>query len=65
LAGVPLNTIDEAKNRIESAKAKTGLTVTASIIQKTYEIGKKVTKDFISTLKIKFSDSVPNSMTIG
>jgi hypothetical protein len=59
LAGVPLNTIDEAKSRIESAKTKTGLTVAASIIQKTYAIGKKVTKDFISTLKIKFSDSVP------
>jgi hypothetical protein len=59
LAGVPLNTIDEAKSRIESAKTKTGLTVAASIIQKTYAIGKKVTKNFISTLKIKFSDSVP------
>lgn len=59
LAGVPLNTVDEAKSRIESAKTKTGLTVTASIIQKTYETGKKAAKDFMKNLKIKFGDSVP------
>ena len=59
LAGVPLNTIDEAKSRIESAKTKTGLTVTAGIIHKTYETGKKVAKDFMSNLKIKFGESVP------
>ncbi len=59
LAGVPLNTVDEAKSRIESAKTKTGLTVTAGIIQKTYETGRKVAKDFMKNLKIKFGDSVP------
>lgn len=59
LEGVPLNTLDEAKNRIESTKTKTGLTVTADIIHKTYETGKKVAKDFIQNLKIKFGDSVP------
>ena len=59
LEGVPLNTVDEAKNRIESAKTKTGLTVTAHIIQKTYKTGKKATKDFMKNLKIKFGESVP------
>lgn len=59
LAGVPLNTVDEAKNRIESAKTKKGLVVTANIMQQTYETGKKVAKDFIKNLKIKFGDSVP------
>ncbi len=59
LAGVPLNTVDEAKSRIESTKTKTGLTVTANIIQKTYETGKKAAKDFMQHLKIKFGDSVP------
>lgn len=59
LAGVPLNTIDEAKSRVESTKTKTGLIVTANIIQKTYEIGKKAAKNFMQNLKIKFSDSVP------
>jgi hypothetical protein len=59
LEGVPLNTVDEAKNRIECAKTRTGLTVTADIIQKTYETGKKVTKNFMQTLKIRFGESVP------
>lgn len=59
LEGVPLNTIDEAKNRIECAKTRTGLTVTADIIQKTYMTGKKVAKNFMQTLKIRFGESVP------
>ena len=59
LEGVPLNTLDEAKNRIGSTKTKTGLTVTADIIYTTYETGKKVAKDFMRNLKIKFGDSVP------
>jgi hypothetical protein len=59
LEGVPLNTLDEAKNRIGSAKTKTGLTVAADIIQKTYATGKKAAKDFLQNLKIKFGDSVP------
>lgn len=59
LNGVPLNTITEAKSRIESAKTKTGLTVTANVIQKTYETGKKIAKDFMQNIKIKFGESVP------
>jgi hypothetical protein len=59
LEGVPLNTVAEAKNRIESAKTKTGLTVTADIIKKTYVTGKKVAKDFMKNIKIKLGDPVP------
>jgi hypothetical protein len=59
LEGVPLNTLGEAKNRIESTKTNTGLIVTAEIIHKTYKTGKKVAKDFMKNLKIKFGDSVP------
>jgi hypothetical protein len=59
MEGVPFNTVDEAKNRIESAKTKTGLTVTAEIIQKTYETGKKVAKNFMENIKIKFGNSLP------
>ena len=59
LDGVPLNTVDDAKNKIESAKTKAGLTVTANIIQKTYESGKKVAKNFMKNIKIKFGDSLP------
>lgn len=59
LEGVPLNTVKEAKERIASAKTKTGLKVTANIIQKTYETGKKVAKDFMKNMKITFGESVP------
>ena len=59
LNGVPLNTITDAKSRIESAKTQTGLTVTANVIQKTYETGKKIAKDFMKNIKIKFGESVP------
>jgi Rhodopirellula transposase DDE domain len=59
MAGVPLHTVNDAKNKIESAKTKTGLTVTANIIHKTYETGKKAAKDFMKNLKIKFGDSLP------
>jgi len=59
LAGVPLNTLNEAKTRIESAKTKTGLTVTANIMTKIYEKGKKVAKGFMKNLKIKVGESVP------
>lgn len=59
IEGVPLNTVDEVKNKIESAKTKTGLTVVTGVIKKTYEKGKEVAKDFIDHLKIKFGDSLP------
>lgn len=59
LEGVPLNTVAEAKCRIESAKTKTGLTVTADIIQKKYEKGKRAAKNFMQNIKIKFGESVP------
>jgi len=59
IEGVPLNTVDEVKDKIESAKTKTGLTVVASVIRKTYDSGKEVAKDFMEHLKIKFGDSLP------
>ena len=55
LEGIPLNTVAEAKCRIESAKTKTGLTVTADIIQKTYETGKKIAKDVIKNLPMQLT----------
>ena len=59
LEGGPLKTIYEAKNKIESAKTKTGLTVVANIFEKTYEKGKEVAKHFIESLKLKFGESLP------
>jgi hypothetical protein len=49
---------EKVKMRI-AAKTKTGLTVTADVIKKTYEKGKEVAKDFMKNMKIKFGDSVP------
>ena len=59
IEGVPLNTVDEVKNKIETTRTKTGLTVTANIIQKTYASGKIVAKDFMNKIKIKFGHSLP------
>lgn len=40
MAGIPLSTVEAAKNSIESTKTKTGLTVVADVIKKTYKNGK-------------------------
>lgn len=59
IEGIPLHTVEEAKNKIESAKTKTGLTVVADIIKKTYITGKEVAENFMDNLKIKVGDSLP------
>ena len=56
--GVIINTVEEAKKIIKSTKTKTGLTVTADIIKKTYITGKEVAKDFMKNMKIKFDDTL-------
>lgn len=59
IEGIPLNTVDAVKNKINSTKTKTGLTVVTDVINKTYQKGKSVAKDFMDHLKIKFGDSIP------
>jgi hypothetical protein len=59
IEGVPLNTVDEAKHRIELTKTRTGLTVTVDIIEKIYVTGKKVAENFMENIKIEFGASVP------
>ena len=59
IEGVPLNTVEEVKNKINSTKTKNGLTIYADVIKKTYETGKKVAKDFMEHIRIKFEDSLP------
>ena len=59
IEGVLINTVDEIKNKIDSTKTKTGLTVVADIIKKTYTAGKEVAKDFMNHLNIKFGGSLP------
>lgn len=59
LSGVPLNSVEEAQNKISSAKTKTGLTVVTDVIRTTYQTGKKAAKDFMNHVKITFGESVP------
>jgi len=54
LKGVILKNYDIVKELIETTKTKTGLTVTANIIKKVYETGRKYAKNFKETMQIKF-----------
>ncbi len=56
--GILISTVEDAKKIIKSTKTKTGLTVTANIIKKTYTKGKVVSKNFMDNMKIKFDDSL-------
>jgi len=56
MQGVMLKDHEMVKYLIEKTKTKTGLKVTASIINKVYEIGKEATKGFKETMKIKFDE---------
>lgn len=59
LSGLPLNSAEDAKNKISSAKTKTGLTVVTDVIRTTYQTGKKAAKDFMKYMKITFGESLP------
>lgn len=56
MQGIILRNHKMVKELIEKTKTQTGLKVFASIIDKVYELGKKVAKDFKESLKIKFDD---------
>jgi hypothetical protein len=56
MQGVLLKDHEMVKYLIEKTKTKTGLRVTASIINKVYEIGKEATKGFKASMKIKFDE---------
>jgi len=56
LQGVMLENYEITKQLIEKTTTKTGLNVKANIIDKIYEKGKKVAKDFKNTMKIKFDE---------
>lgn len=59
IEGVPLNTINEVKDKIASTKTKAGLSVVTHVMEKVYQKGKKTAKDFMEHLKIKFGHSLP------
>ncbi|MEY4518370.1 MAG: hypothetical protein RLZZ499_969 [Cyanobacteriota bacterium] len=47
------------KNLMVKAKTSTGLTVFATIFDRVYQTGRKVTEDFKKTMKIAFDDYLP------
>ena len=56
MQGIILNDHEIVKALIEKTKTKTGLSVSVSVIDKVYELGKKATKDFKQNMKIVFDD---------
>ncbi len=58
MEGVIINSADEAKNLIKKAKTKQGLQVTSTIVKRIFSKGKKVAKDFMDDMKIKFDSSI-------
>ena len=58
LQGVILNTHQLMKELIEKTTTKTGLKVVACIVNKVYETGRKVTKDFKESMRIVFDEKL-------
>ncbi len=57
--GEPLVSLEFMKNKIEATKTKTGLTVSAKIINKTYETGIKISDEDFSNINVKFNNMLP------
>jgi hypothetical protein len=58
-AAVPLKDLETIKNYISTTTTATGLKVTASINQKTYAKGEKVTKKDFEKIKCAYADVLP------
>ena len=58
MQGVILSNHDMAKQLIEKTKTKAGLKVSVSIMDKVYELGKKASKGFKESMKIKFNETL-------
>lgn len=56
MQGVMLQSHEMVKQLIEKTQTKTGLKVSASIMNKLYETGKEATKGFKDSMKIKFDE---------
>lgn len=59
LQGIVLTTHNLANELIEGTTTKTGLKVNSSIVNRVYETGRKVAKEFRKTMRIKFDDYLP------
>jgi len=60
IEGVPLNTVDDVKNKIELTKTKTGLTVVVDIIKKLMIRVKKLLKTIWSISKLNLENPYPS-----
>ena len=56
LRGVILRSHDYVKELIENTTTKTGLKITARIVKKVYETGRKYSDNFKETMRIIFDD---------
>ncbi len=52
--GVILTSVEQVQELMSKAKTKTGLRVFTTILDKVYETGRKVSKEFKQTMKIVF-----------
>lgn len=59
MEGVMLKTHEQVQSLINKAHTKTGLTVIASIINKTYNIGRVISKELLKLLNITYDTEVP------
>jgi hypothetical protein len=59
MSGAKLTNIERVKALIERTKTTTGLKVTVGLINKTYQIGKKFTKDSLNALNLSFDEDLP------
>lgn len=57
--GVIFTSVDLVKELMEKTSTKTGLRVVVNIIDKFYQTGRKVAKDFKDTMQVVFDDILP------
>ncbi len=57
--GLIFRSIEIVKEAMGNAKTKTGLKTISSVLEKTYDTGKKVSSDFKKNMKIIFDDFLP------
>ena len=58
LKGIIFKSHELVKDLVETTTTKTGLTVTANIIKKVYQTGRKVAADFKKTMRIVFDEEL-------
>ena len=57
--GVIFQSVQMLRDLIAKTTTRTGVKVYATVLDKTYETGRKVAKDFKQTMRIQFDDYLP------